>query len=161
MDPMESEIFARMANSMTYFHDHFKSTWQTLYTACENNRRPANMSIKQFFGMTSTFARQLEMHHQIEEFHIFPTLAQKMPAFARENDMLEHHKKIHQGLEELNEYTTSCQNGQQELRLTEMKVILDKFGDVLLQHLDEEVENLSAENMKRYWSIEEMRRMPM
>ena len=42
-----------------------------------------------------------------------------------------------------------------------MKKILDSFGAVLWQHLDDEVKELGAENMRKYWTLEEMRRMPM
>ena len=40
-------------------------------------------------------------------------------------------------------------------------MVLDSFGGVLWQHLDEEVEQLGAENMRRFWTLEEMGRMPM
>ena len=161
MEPHESEVFGQMARTMSYFHDHFKATWRTLYAACENNQRPANMSIRQFLNIASDFIQHLEMHHRIEEVRIFPLLAQRMPAFKREEQLLDQHKQIHLGLDELDGYLAPCKNGQREFRLTELKAILDKFGKVLWQHLDEEVENLSAENMKRYWSIDEMKRMPM
>ena len=45
--------------------------------------------------------------------------------------------------------------------MEEMKEIMDSFGEVLWQHLDDEVEQLGAENMRKYWTINEMRRMPM
>jgi hypothetical protein len=38
---------------------------------------------------------------------------------------------------------------------------MEGFGKVLWQHLDEEVQTLKAENMRQYWSVEEMRRLPM
>jgi hypothetical protein len=31
---------------------------------------------------------------------------------------------------------------------------------VLWEHLDEEVKTLGADNMRRYWSLDEMKRMP-
>lgn len=45
--------------------------------------------------------------------------------------------------------------------MQEMKEILDSFGEVLWQHLDDEVEQLGAENMRKYWSLDEMRRIPL
>jgi hypothetical protein len=38
---------------------------------------------------------------------------------------------------------------------------MDSWGTVLWSHLEQEVKTLGAENMRKYWTIEEMRRMPM
>ena len=146
---------------MSYYHDHFKSTWRVLYSACESNRRPANMSIKQFLDTASELVQVLEMHHSIEEQHIFPILAQRMPAFNKEREMIAQHKQIHTGMDELNAYVKECKALTRDFRLDEMKSVMDSFGAVLWTHLAEEVENLSPEIMKEYWSIDEMRRLPM
>lgn len=42
-----------------------------------------------------------------------------------------------------------------------MKFLMDTFGGVLWAHLEDEVRALGAENMRKYWTLEEMRRMPM
>jgi len=97
------------------------------------------------------------MHHGVEERHVFPLLAKKMPAFRKELELLAQHKEIHQGLEKFQEYLENCQSGEKELRLGEMKRLMDQFGDVLWRHLDEEVKELGAENMRKYWTLEEMR----
>ena len=150
-----------MAEHMSYFHNHFKSTWAILYTACEKNKRPAGMSIRQFLHAASELVQHLEMHHSIEEAHIFPVLAQRMPVFKQEMELLEQHQQIHKGVAELEKYVRACRVGERELRLEEMKVVLDGFREVLWQHLDEEVENLGAENMRKYWTVQEMQKMPM
>lgn len=84
-----------------------------------------------------------------------------MPKFRKELHLLTQHKEIHKGLDKFEEYIKQCKSGEKELRLDEMKEIMDSFGGVLWQHLDDEVEQLGAENMRKYWSIDEMRRMPM
>ena len=93
--------------------------------------------------------------------HIFPVLARKMPAFKKELELLTQHKQIHAGLDKLTNYMDECSSGERELRLPELKEILDGFGKVLWQHLDDEVKELGAENMRKYWSKEEMARLPM
>lgn len=45
--------------------------------------------------------------------------------------------------------------------MQEMKEIMDGFGMVLWEHLNDEVEQLGAENMRKYWALEEMRDIPM
>lgn len=107
------------------------------------------------------FCHHLHVHHTIEEQHIFPVLAKKMPAFREELELLTQHKQIHKGLEVFQAYLEACRSGEKELRLEEMKKILDIFGKVLWEHLDDEVKELGAESMRRYWSPEEMKRMPM
>jgi len=107
------------------------------------------------------FCHHLHVHHTIEEQHIFPVLAKKMPAFRKELELLTQHKQIHKGLDVFQAYLEACRNGEKELRLDEMKKIMDGFGKVLWEHLDDEVKELGAENMRKFWSPEEMRRMPM
>lgn len=119
------------------------------------------MSIRSFLNTGEEFCHHLTVHHTIEEQHIFPVLARKMPAFKKELQLLTQHKLIHQGLDKFEEYLAQCRSGERELRLEEMKVVMETFGKVLWEHLDDEVKELRAENMRRYWSAEEMRRLPM
>ena len=85
----------------------------------------------------------------------------KMPAFKKELELLTQHKLIHQGLDKFEDYISKCKTGEKDLRLDELKELMDSFGDVLWTHLDDEVKQLGAENMRKFWSIDEMRRMPM
>lgn len=157
----EFHQFNRMAEHMDYFHNNFRTTWNTIYTACASQKRPRGMSIKQFLGLGQQFCHHLTVHHTIEEQHIFPVLAKRMPAFKKELELLTQHKQIHKGLDKLEKYLEECSTGERELRMSEMKDILDTFGTVLWQHLDDEVKQLGAENMRKYWTAEEIRRMPM
>lgn len=119
------------------------------------------MSIPQFLYTGLQFCNQLDMHHRIEEQHIFPVLARKMPAFRKELELLTQHKQIHAGLDKLQAYLESCSHGERDLRLSELKELLDTFGEVLWSHLADEVEQLGAKNMRKYWTIDEMKKMPM
>jgi len=101
------------------------------------------------------------MHHNIEEEYFFPLLAKRMPAFSPDQKHKNAHKAIHAGLDNLerlvNKYTAdpSCYSPQ------EMKKCLDSFRDVLVDHLAEEVRELGAENMKKYWTLDEVMRLPI
>lgn len=108
--------------------------------------------------------QHLTAHHSIEEHHIFPVLARKMPEFrAGKNaaELLRQHKEIHNGMDGFQEYLEKCRSGETELELKVLLTQMDSWGEVLWTHLDQEVKTLGAENMRRYWSKEEMRRMPM
>jgi hemerythrin-like domain-containing protein len=160
LTPAEFRAYNRLAEHMDYYHNHFRSVWNTLMTACEKQKRPSGMSISQFLGLAEQFVSSLTMHHGIEERHFFPLLGKKMPAFKSELELVGQHREIHKGLDKLSDYLSACRSGETELRLSEMKKILDSFGKTLWQHLDDEVKQLGAENMRKYWTLEEMRRMP-
>lgn len=118
------------------------------------------MSIRQFLSLGEEFSHHLTIHHTIEERHIFPILAKKMDCFKNSEHLVGQHKQIHEGLEKFEGFIADCRSGEKELRMGEMKAIMDGFGGVLWSHLDDEVKTLGAENMRKYWTPEEMRRMP-
>ena len=130
-----------------------------MYKTCEDNRRPAGMSIRQFLATGLDFCHHLEMHHTIEEHSVFPELAAKMPLFRQRDHLLGQHAQIHAGLEDFQKYLADCRKGERELRMEQMKEAMDTFGKVLWTHLDDEVEQLGAENMRKFWTKEEMNRL--
>lgn len=94
-----------------------------------------------------------------------------MPEFRPgDSALLAQHEQIHEGMDRMEAYLRRCLRGkigekkekeEEEFRLEEVKRLMDGFGEVLWRHLDEEVRTLRAENMRRYWTMEEMRRLPI
>ena len=84
-----------------------------------------------------------------------------MPAFRKELELLTQHKQIHVGLEKLEEYLDEVKASTRDLRLDEFKELLDSFGPVLFAHLDDEVKQLAPENLRKYYTLEEVKRLPM
>lgn len=82
-----------------------------------------------------------------------------MPIFTENELLIKQHEQIHDGIEKLEAYLRPCIYGEKELRMEELKSIMDSFGTVLWEHLDKEVETLGAENMRRYWTKDEIRGM--
>ena len=129
------------------------------------------MSLKQYIDEGLQFIRYLTTHHNIEETYIFPVLARKMPEFQsgsgsgkggrRAAELLQQHKEIHKGMDVMEAYLRQCRNGEVELEMSVLKAKMDTWGAVLWKHLDQEVETLGAENVRKYWTIEEIRRIPM
>jgi len=157
-------VYNSMAEHMEYFHNHFRQSWTLLYNACTSGKRPASLTLKQFLNTGLQFCSHLTTHHAIEEQHIFPVLATKMPEFkAGRNraELLRQHDEIHHGMDALTDYLQQCISGEMELDLKVLKTKMDSWGEVLWTHLDQEVKTLGAENMRKYWSLNEMRRMPM
>lgn len=113
------------------------------------------MSLKNFLSTGLSFLHHLEVHHSIEEQHIFPVLARKMPEFeAGKNaaELLRQHQEIHKGMEVLQEYLEEVRSGERELELGVMKGRMEVggWGETLWKHLDQEVKTLRAENMRKY-----------
>lgn len=142
-------------------HNMFRRSWTVMHEACTANKRPAGMTLHQFLRFGLDFCQHLEGHHGLEESMIFPFLARKMPAFRKELELLTQHKQIHAGLHDLQAYLRESRDGTRDFRMQEMKEIMDGFGTVLWEHLNDEVEQLGAENMRKYWTLEEMRNIPM
>lgn len=153
-------VYNSMADHMEHFHNNFKSNWQTLYKAATTGSRPTNLSVAGYIRLGEQFCHHLTIHHTIEEQHIYPVLATRMPAFREEVELISQHKEIHEGLEKMEKYFADCRSGERELRLGEMKELMDGFGEVLWEHMDDEVRQLGADEMRRVWSLDEMRRMP-
>ena len=152
-------IFNRLAVMMDSYHNHFRRTWNMLYRVCSSADRPAGMSIRSFLSQGLHLCQSLTIHHTIEEQHIFPELAERMEIFKPHAHLIEQHEQIHEGLEKLEEFLKACLYGEREVRMDDMKVIMDGFGKVLWEHLDLEVKMLGADNMRKYWSKDEMMRM--
>ncbi len=84
-----------------------------------------------------------------------------MPAFQKELELLTQHKEIHTGMDKMEAYLDDCKSGTKDFQMGELKEIMESFGTVLWSHLSDEVEQLSPENMRKYWSLEEVKRLPM
>ncbi|KAH8432040.1 hypothetical protein N8T08_004536 [Aspergillus melleus] len=157
----EFRIYNRMAEQMDMFHNHHRQLWTQLLTSCTTTSTKSSKSLspRQLILTGLQFCSGLSMHHAIEEQHIFPLLAKKMPEFRR--DLVAQHRDIHTGLEKLEGYLEKCRSGEEDLDRGEVRRIMEGFGKVLWEHLDDEVKALGAENMRLYWSEREMRGLPM
>jgi hypothetical protein len=76
-------------------------------------------------------------------------------------ELLKQHEQIHAGMDIFADYLRQCRNREVELELSVMREKMDTWGPVLLKHLDQEVQTLSAENMRKFWTIEEMKAIPI
>jgi hemerythrin-like domain-containing protein len=157
LSPQDFRAYNEVAERMDMFHNHFRSMWNMLWNAAVANRRPAGMSLKTFIREGISFAESLTMHHNIEEAYFFPKLGARMPEFAaKSGHHVKQHKQIHAGLDKFHDYLKECLAGQQEFEMSTLKAKMETWGEVLWAHLDEEVKTLGAENMRKYWTKEEV-----
>ncbi|KAI1393148.1 uncharacterized protein F4822DRAFT_383671 [Hypoxylon trugodes] len=158
---------------MDVFHEHFRTAWNALWAAATSSGGGSSKGkglSRGGRGVISdglAFVAQLEIHHSIEETYIFPILAKRMPEFrsdgkgAKAAELLRQHKDIHVGMEGMETYLRACRDGDRELDMPTLKAQMESWGAVLWKHLDQEVQTLGAENMRKYWTVEEIRRIPM
>ncbi|KAI1799142.1 hypothetical protein F4811DRAFT_545211 [Daldinia bambusicola] len=168
----EFRAYNRLAEHMDVFHAHFRAAWNALWAAaCAGNGSKSKSSSRGGRSVISdglAFVSQLEMHHSIEETYVFPVLARRMPEFRSDGkggknaaELLRQHEEIHKGMEGMQKYLRSCRDGEQDLDMAALKSQMETWGTVLWTHLDQEVATLGAENMRKYWTAEEIRRIPM
>ncbi|KIW13709.1 hypothetical protein PV08_08900 [Exophiala spinifera] len=150
-------LFNRLAEEMEFYHSMLRSTWDQVYAGTAPGSR---LKPSQLISLGLRFCQHLEVHHDIEEAHWFPVLGRKMAGFQARGFAKEQHKEMHKGLERLVPYLTGCRSGDRELRREEVREIMDSFAQVLWSHLEDEVRELGAENMRKYWTKDEMRSFP-
>lgn len=81
----------------------------------------------------------LETHHGIEERHIFPILAQRMPDFREDEKHKTSHKQIHDGIDRVNLLVAKWKDDPSTYKSDELRAALDSFREPLYRHLAEEV----------------------
>ncbi|ODN92787.1 hypothetical protein L198_05582 [Cryptococcus wingfieldii CBS 7118] len=156
----------RLAVHMDMFHSHFRMEFAQIYELADGKYEQAGMTLSRFLREATSLSSHLDLHHRIEEAHIFPILAKKMPQFqAGKRESGEHlhsHKLIHDGLDRYDAFLAAAQANPKSYDGVKLREVLDSFKEVLFRHLDEEVKDLGAESMKAAgWTIEEVRRIPM
>ncbi|EJD42344.1 hypothetical protein AURDEDRAFT_168645 [Auricularia subglabra TFB-10046 SS5] len=152
----EERKFNRMATTMEQFHTYFRIDFDNIYEMADGSFNERGMSLPMYLTQANNFKRHLEGHHNIEETYIFPHLAQRMQAFQPNDKHRTSHKGIHDGLDKLSELVRKWRTEPASYSPTEMRACLDSFRDVLFRHLDEEVVDLGADNMRKYWTLNEM-----
>jgi len=161
MTPMEKRKFGELATKMQYFHDYFKANFAEIYELADGKFYSRGMSLPAFMDSANNFKRYLEGHHNIEETYIFPILAKKMPSFREDEQHRLKHKQIHDGLDALAVIIKRVKEDPSSYSPADLRACLDGFREPLMTHLDEEVQDLQAENMRKYWTLEEIKQIPM
>ncbi|KAI0745139.1 hypothetical protein C8Q76DRAFT_607411 [Earliella scabrosa] len=159
MSAREEARWNRLSDSMSYFHDHFKHEFNALYEMADGSYSKRGMSLPMYLRLATQLAKGLTVHHTIEERHFFPILAKRMPMFQDNDVHLKSHEAIHHGVDELTKNVRKWFDEPSTYKPEEMRACLDSWREALFSHLDQEVKDLSAESMKKYWTLEEVDRI--
>jgi len=159
LSAQEERRWNYLSNSMSHFHEMFKREFNTLYEMADGTFNKRGLSLSDYLAQAHGMKHHLTMHHTIEERFIFPVLAERMPQFKGEH--LESHKGIHDGLDRLEVLLSKYGSNPSSYSPTDMKECLDSWRAILFKHLDEEVADLRGENLRKYWTLEEVERIAM
>lgn len=157
LTPQEFRVYNALSERMDLFHEDFRQSWQLLWKACTTNKRPQGMTLRQFLDRGIMFCQHLTNHHNLEERAVFPVLGRRMPEFRA--DLPDQHKEIHAGLISMSGYLRKCRDSEADFVMGELRDRMEGWGPTLLQHLDEEVQALRAENMRKYWTVDDIKKM--
>jgi len=158
---IEEAKWNRVADHMRSFHDHFKVEFDKIYQLADGSFTSRGMSLQMYLRTCNQLVRHLTTHHTIEERYIFPILAERMPEFREDDVHIKSHQGIHDGLDKLSALISKWNKDQTTYNPTEMRTCLDSWREVLFVHLDQEVQDLGGENMKKYWTLQELANIPM
>ncbi|KAF9566727.1 hypothetical protein CPC08DRAFT_703693 [Agrocybe pediades] len=158
----EERRWNRLSQKMSAFHDWFKEEFNEIYTLADGSFNSIGLPLARYLDKVTALNHHLTMHHTIEERHLFPILAKTMPQFAADDgEHLASHHGIHEGLERLQKLVRTWKDSPSTYSPTEMRECLDSFRDVLFKHLDQEVEDLRGENLKKYIKLEDLESLPI
>lgn len=101
-----NDPFARLYQGMLPFHNHFRAEHAQIVRGIPESQSIPKVSLLRLMQQALQLCGHLEMHHTIEEAHIFPLLAKKVPSFAMDSDHIKEHALMHAQLEALQEYAS-------------------------------------------------------
>jgi len=154
----EKKEWNKLADLMDVYHESFRRDFNTLQESADGSFNQRGMSLPMFLNVATSLIRRLDMHHMVEESSLFPMLAQRMPEFSQNEKHKTSHKQIHDGLDKLSALVKKWKKDTTTYSPSELLACLESFREVLFRHLDEEVSDIGGENMRKYWTLDEMDR---
>ncbi|GAA5856975.1 hypothetical protein JCM5353_000940 [Sporobolomyces roseus] len=158
-DSREKREWDRMSTRMEGFHSYFRMAFKQIFELSDGSFAQRGLSVAEFMGVVEDFLHHLSFHHGIEEEHIFPILKQRMPHFQIEHQ--EEHDAIHTGMHNLEELAKEFKSAPSSYSPERLQKNLASWGPLLFWHLDAEVRSLKADVLRRYYTLEEVKRLPM
>lgn len=101
-----NDPFGRLLQGMLPFHNHFRMEHAQIIRGIPNSQTCSKVSLLRLMQQSIQLCGHLEMHHSIEEAHIFPLLAKKVPSFALDSEHIKEHALMHAQLEALQQYSS-------------------------------------------------------
>lgn len=103
---MPRDPYGRILEVMLYFHANFRRTHALILATLPHSQTLPKPDLEMLMQRGLGLAHHLEMHHSIEEAHIFPRLAVKLPAFGKGDAHIAEHAAMHARLDVFEAYCT-------------------------------------------------------
>ncbi|KAG6847786.1 hypothetical protein H0H93_006002 [Arthromyces matolae] len=136
-----TDTYELLHYNMVHAHNTFKLGYDTILSNLES---PPQDDLKNFLGYCEAWALAIESHHTSEEEVVFPFLNQKMD-FSGEKAQ---HEVIHANLDKLLAVIVGAKTDPTKFDAASLKALMDEFKEPLYTHLDDELEHISAQNLK-------------
>ncbi|KAF9530560.1 hypothetical protein CPB83DRAFT_763080 [Crepidotus variabilis] len=128
---------------MSLIHNVFIRGLNSIYYYAPRIKQGDEVS---FAGYALVFTESLHLHHHGEEEILFPFLQEK-------NDMkhnIEQHDTFKKPLETFGAYMQEVFEGKAEYSGDKVRQQIEAFGDILVEHLHDEISTISPERMAAY-----------
>ncbi|PWN29854.1 hypothetical protein BDZ90DRAFT_230694 [Jaminaea rosea] len=99
MPRSRGDPYSYLYERMLPFHANFRRTIAMIQHTLPQTQTLPKRDLERFLAMGVQLVHHLEMHHSIEEAHIFPVLATKMPDFGASATHVHEHEVMHAALE--------------------------------------------------------------
>ncbi|KAF8961806.1 hypothetical protein BDZ97DRAFT_1827254 [Flammula alnicola] len=99
-----------------------------------------------FVGYALVWVEAMHSHHEGEEKIVFPFLQTKFDMGAN----LAQHEAFLNEVNKFEEHVKEVFNGEAEYDRTKTRALIEAFGDILVQHLHDEIPTLSPERLSQY-----------
>ena len=129
---------------MLYFHSLLRTKWDNISKGLQQ----PTPNIPYLTSSMVDFCRHLDMHHGIEEAHIFPVLAKKLPQFKKSGEHSAEHDVMHKALGDLEGYAAYVQDDPEAWKLDKAKALCTRLEKALFPHLAAEEESIKGSSMK-------------
>ncbi|KAF8732650.1 hypothetical protein AX14_004095 [Amanita brunnescens Koide BX004] len=114
--------------------------------------------IQPFLIFALTAISALHHHHHVEETFAFPRYEEKLGKGAMQVNV-EQHEQFLPKVEELEQYLKEVQEGKAKYDGKRIIDIVESFGDVMIQHLTEELATLDADRMRANFTEKELKQL--
>lgn len=98
-----------------------------------------DQDVEDFLTYMYSWSLLVHMHHDNEEALIFPLLEKYIGIEGYMEKNVDQHKLFGPGMKAYDEYIPAVREGKENFDGIKVRSIIDTFGDVLTQHLNEEI----------------------
>lgn len=141
------DVYQQLQWTMIVAHETVKNGFNSIYGHLEN---PPMNDLGNFLSYCTVWTDIVEKHHGVEERFLFVELQKKLD-FSTE---LEQHKEIHEKLDKVVASLREAKADHSKFDAPALRELMDSFKGILFTHLDQEVEDLSAEKLKVFTEAE-------